>query len=154
MNLAPSASAFQLSDRFLLHGHGRTRHGLILAHEPFLVLPPSAAAGELGSAVLSAFAAYQPLVPDPVDFKALSKPILKAAGVSSFRKFQHASLHCSIVCLPDFIEVRASHAESRGHAYTDFHLDIPLNSSAEVIGATLLRVFDSCTSDFSNAGNA
>ncbi len=154
VNSASSASAFQLSDRFLVHGQGRTRHGLGLAQKPFLVLPPSASDGELGSAVLSALAAYQSLVPDPTDLKALSKPILKAAGVSSLRRFQQASLHCSIVFLPEVIEVRASHADSRGHLYSDHHLDIPLDSSGELIGSTVRRVFGSCTSDFPNARNA
>lgn len=83
-----AASVYRLKDRLIVSPDKRTTAGLVVASEPFVVLPLEATNDDLGSTLMKALALSKTPMSHPVDWKAIAASRLAAAGVKSKRTFQ------------------------------------------------------------------
>ena len=81
-----------------MHPQSKTIMGLWVLREPCISLPQDCTNEELGNAVLSSLKTSQQGVPHPdkSEFKSLAEPLLKAAGVKSWRAFSNGAEQISV----------------------------------------------------------
>ena len=152
MTFEPHASAYRLKDRLIIHSDARTAPGYYVLAEPVLQLDVSASPREIGEVILSALAGSHDRVDVPADLQGLVKPLLKAAGVSSYRRLQQSAVYCSICWMPEEIQIIPTHnggtkGDSQGFIHQMQHrVCISVDSAAEEIGVALVLGFSYCTS--------
>jgi len=74
-----AASVYRLKDRLIVSPDKRTTAGLVVASEPFVVLPLEATNDDLGSTLMKALALSKTPMSHPVDWKAIAASRLAAA---------------------------------------------------------------------------
>ncbi len=90
------ANLLQTPNRTLVYPERKTKDGLWVACEPYVVLPAAPTPDQVGQAVLESLKLSQGSEPTPVDWKKSSAPRLAAAGVRSESAFQRGSKLVSI----------------------------------------------------------
>src|SRR5690606_21058753 len=81
------ATIYFRQDSFVVHPNSRTVDGVWMLVPPVVVLPVDCMDADLAQAVRDALLASREGVEHPVDWKPVEKPLLNAAGCSSWRRF-------------------------------------------------------------------
>jgi len=141
-----SAALYQLRDRIFIHPWQKTTDGLGIASEPYVSLPLDT--HELASAVLAALAQSGKTVPHPTSWKGQDAALLKAAGARSQRAFQSGSRYVYVERDGRTLRLEPSRnggtkGDEKGfHPLPELAASLPLDSSAEAIGAALRAALD------------
>lgn len=91
------ASIYKLSSRFIVCPVNTTTSGIGIDSEPYIVLPTSVSAVELGEAINQALDKSHDGVAHPLNWKGLAAPRLAAAGVKSEAAFQKQASLVSLI---------------------------------------------------------
>src|SRR5258705_5100521 len=92
----PSAAAYRLKDRLLIHPWGESTVGVGIATEPWIAIPLDSGPDSVGRATREALAHSVTGLPHPIDWRGFAAPRLLAAGVKSERAFQLSAALVSI----------------------------------------------------------
>lgn len=87
MSMTRAATLYRRGRKLLLHALSLTTDGVWILTEPVLTLSEAEPDAELGLAIRSVLTGSHANIPHPSDWAAVSRPLLKAAGISSWRKF-------------------------------------------------------------------
>jgi hypothetical protein len=125
--------------------------GLSIASEPYFSMPLDADAKALGDSVLNALSVSGRTVPHPTSWKGLSTARLNAAGVKSEWAFQLGTRSLSAEREAQKLRIEPSRnggtkRDAKGfEPLPELSISLPLNSSAETIGAAIRACFERCT---------
>ena len=92
----PSAAIYLREARYFVHSYSVTKDGIAIASEPFLRLESTADDQSLGAAVKSALDAWRAEVASPPASAKLIAPLLRLAGVKSWRAFMRGAKYLSV----------------------------------------------------------
>lgn len=143
------ASIYKLPSRFIVCPLSTTTSGIGVTSEPYIVLPASVSAVELGEAIKQALYLSQDGVSQPLSWKGLAAPRLAAAGVKSDATFQKQASLVSLVAdgkTVTFTPHRNGGATGPGKGF--FPIDecavrVDLNTQ-ERYGETAFQAFEHC----------
>ncbi len=146
------AAVYRRRDKFIVHPDGKTTAGVYIAIEPFIVLPASADAAAIGSALRRALAAFKDGLrhPLPHEWDALAMPLYAAAGVKSWGVFARGADLTHVEGYDDVIRLLPQ--ENRG-ARNGFQpmglpvLEVPPTISDHELGSAVLNALDLARSD-------
>lgn len=92
MILMKRATVYQRGAVILVHASSRTTDGVWILSEPCIRLPSDCGDAAMGLAVMSALEASQSSVPHPTQWKGLVEPLLRAAGVRTWKAFAKSAV--------------------------------------------------------------
>lgn len=147
------ASAFRLTNHIVIHSDAKTQSGIGIATAPYFTLDVNASMKEIGNAIQHALAESKTSVAH-TDYQEGVKPLLKAAGLRSYRRFVQGAIHCSIVKDGQSIWIDPTHnggtrGDSKGFHYKpDLRIVINSQASEELLGNALFQGFEACSSVF------
>ena len=147
-----SAGAYRLPHRILIHGQARTVVGFWIDCQPYITLSINARELEIGKTLLYALSQSKTGVPDLTEFKGLMKPLIKAAGVRSYRRLLELAVYCGIGRTSESYTIDPTHnggtrGDDKGFGYLpERRILIPFDAMPEQLGSALLRGFEACTS--------
>jgi hypothetical protein len=147
------ATAFRLPDRIIIESVAITLAGFGIGSEPYFVLAKNASPLEIGEALLNALAESKPTFETKIDYKALITRLLKAAGVSSYRRFVQRAICCQIEQESHRISIYPTkNGGTRGNK-KGFQgqpgvspITVEIEAPAEQVGVALRQAFDACSS--------
>ena len=137
-----AAAAYLRRDHILLHGTCITTIGGFDC-EPYLTLPTSVLAEQLGAVLLSVLAAAQIAVPP--ELPAERRKIFAVAGVRSLKKLYDEARYCSIYATPQRITI-SPHTLERGAfvGLRDREVIVDSPTPPEDLGRALTEGFSRC----------
>ncbi len=144
------AGAYQLSGLYVIHSKTVTDVITIIS-EPYLVLDSKAPLTEIGQAVLQALSESKtgvPFVKTPSSERL--RPLLKAAGVNSYKRFVEQAIYCGITrnatsILIDPSDNGGTKGDAKGFNYRpERRIILDSNPAEEQLGRALLQGFHAC----------
>lgn len=110
-----AADVYERGGTYYIHGDAVTTKRMHATAEPFLALADSVSDDELGATVLEVIAATRFDVPhpSPAEERHLIDPLLRLAGVRSYRAFTQGARYVSISALEGRCRVYPSHYKAR-----------------------------------------
>lgn len=144
------ASVFKLPSRFIVCPVSTTTAGVSIDSEPYIVLPASISAFELGEAINHALDLSHDGIAHPLSCKGLAAPRLIAASIKSEAAFQKQA---SLVSVATHGKTMTYTPHRNGGAIGPERGFSPLDEcevltdakSSEALGTTAIRVFELCT---------
>ena len=146
--LVERATAYRTEDAFVLHAESRTTDGVWIATEPYMRLSVGCSSSELGEGMLAVLAASRSDVEHPTDWKGLLKPLLKVAGLRSWRSLARVARCVSVEASSEGITFVPSEnlGPREGHApRTDLALTVSREASAATLGLALSESVEKST---------
>jgi hypothetical protein len=107
-----------LENKFIIHASSRTKDGLWILTPPCLPVPIDAGNEFLGNTVISSLDRSREGLPRPDNWKALLAPLLKSAGVRSWRAFARGAKHACVEESDGRLEVMPSKMDEE-HSFID-----------------------------------
>jgi hypothetical protein len=144
------ASIYKLRSRFIVCPVNTTTSGIGITSEPYIVLPETVSAFDLGEAINRVLDSSHDGVSQPSDWRELAAPRLAAAGVKSESAFQKQTLLVSLIAngkTVSFTPQRNGGATGpdKGFAPID-ECAVRIDAKTqEVLGETAFNVFGHCT---------
>jgi hypothetical protein len=144
------ASVFKFASRFIVCPVSTTTVGVGIDSEPYIVLPASTSAVELGEAINHALDSSHDRVAHPLSWKGLAGPRLAAAGVKSEAEFQKQASLVSLITDGNTITFTphrngGTAGPERGFSPIDECAVQTDAKSPEVRVKTAIQIFEHCT---------
>ena len=137
-----SCQVYAVRDLILSVCMGTTVAGFQVATQPMLKNRVEEGAEAVGQSILQAIEASQTGLPIPTDGKSILKPLLDLAGYTSWKKFAAEATMCSVLRLPNELEIIAFAPDGKGnfvHGNTDT-IKLHPSTSASVLGEVVSSV--------------
>ncbi|MFH0821416.1 MAG: hypothetical protein V2B18_01605 [Pseudomonadota bacterium] len=118
-----------------------------IATDPVTVIEEGELPSRKGSAVREALAHSKKDVPDPARWDDPNDPLLKAAGVRSYSKFEKSASSCDVYLKGDQLRFTPykNLRPRRGYVpIVDREMFLPADASDEEVGIYLEKTFDAC----------
>jgi hypothetical protein len=144
------ASVFKLPSRFIVCPVSTTTAGVGIDSEPYIVLPASVSAVELGEAINQALNSSHDDIAHPLSWKGLAAPRLAAAGVKSEAAFQKQASLVSLITDGKIVTITphrngGATGPDRGFSPID-ECEVQVGTKApEICGKTTFQLFEQCT---------
>jgi len=142
-----TATAYQRESKIFLVPEARTTAGVRISATPVEVIDHATGidSTDLGKVVISVLNKFQDSVPHPTDWKSITIPFLKPAGVKSWREFVKSAKSVGIEFEKDkirLIPMKNLGAKEGFAPLTEKSVTVQL--SADEIGKGLLERLDAC----------
>ena len=92
-----SSSVYRRRSKIIIHPWSKTNMGILIASEPFFILPVDSDDKELGEALLSALGESQSGLPHPSDWPAANRSFLSSVGSRSWAEFVKGAVNCLVI---------------------------------------------------------
>ena len=100
------ATVYQFKRELILHAMSKTADGVWILAEPCERFPSDVADDALGQALQAALKRSREGIPHPTDFRAVTEPLLRVAGVKSWNTFAKSALCVEVEePQPDVVEL-------------------------------------------------
>jgi hypothetical protein len=150
MIMSRLATVYARNRDYIVQPLSWTTTGLLIGTEPIDMLPHAVAAADLGRALQRALSAAKEGVAHPTDWKAQLSPLLQCAKIRSWNALQKAAKMCQVEALNGQMRITPSRnggtsgSDKGYHHIADQTVLLPLDCSAEELGAGLLQALTLC----------
>jgi hypothetical protein len=148
-NRVRTCGVIQHPTELFLHAQLQSKAGFLVATTPIVRLPTSSAPEEVGSALLAMLEEFRDLLPDEIEWRAVSKEFLKATGFTSWRSFEGAPAKSCWVAADDrtltVTPLRNGGLTGENRGFQPFgrqDLSVRLDADHEALGNALLLVLE------------